>query len=615
MEPDPLKINPPSRSARKPDSGDESDDNGVEVIDSCNDEDEEEVGSIRTRLRSSFQRQVRKKATKRKGKTYTILSAHEKPITVFPIKQQNRRSSRLKAKSPAAAEETSKVIKDQTLMSLDCLTLKSDSKGKKTEETSTSLPGQTTAKIMTRSRKRQMIESRQSRVKVAKMTEVNVEPNQSKQPNILRTVPFEIWQQETNEKWREQQSKACCRLAKNDFCDDCSDYSEFLQQTKNVSYREISGWPHLNDCIETLELLNIGGTNVLGEFIPFILLYTKKLKSLGQWINTMIYGLEILRQLPGNSTIQFPQIHEFSYSTDRNYFCQPYIGFVPESAEYRNVRKEMVRQSSRVAKRLSHSVRNHAAKKKQIHDDINLMVDACPNVFKLNMVLHHKLRVIEEHVDYPWQGLSAWKNLKELDLVTFRFANVWSLLELIGPQLETLTLELDDEQGNGSEIVHIARNCSNLKSLRLLIGHKILRGEMTLHFGTPFFRNLERLTVEGSVHLHGFAFLWGHCRNLQYMRIGNVVSNEVNTSNVLIYDVFNLLFQVNKMEQLEEFHIKNLKIKSFQMGKFLLDNLPKLKKASNWILDMFNLSEIREVKKLIETAQSKGLVLEVTEET
>ena len=65
-------------------------------------------------------------------------------------------------------------------------------------------------------------------------------------------------------------------------------------EPKNVRYREISGWPHLNDCIQTLELLNIGGTNVLGEFIPFILLYAPHLKSLGQWINTMIYGKIIL---------------------------------------------------------------------------------------------------------------------------------------------------------------------------------------------------------------------------------------------------------------------------------------------------------------------------------
>ena len=53
----------------------------------------------------------------------------------------------------------------------------------------------------------------------------------------------------------------------------------------------------------------------------------------------------------------------------------------------------MVRQSGRVAKRLSYSVRNHDSKKQQLTDDVDLMVDACPNVRKLNMVLHHKLKV------------------------------------------------------------------------------------------------------------------------------------------------------------------------------------------------------------------------------
>ena len=84
--------------------------------------------------------------------------------------------------------------------------------------------------------------------------------------------------------------------------------------------------------------------------------------------------------------------------------------------------------------------------------------------------------------------------------------------------------------------------------------------------------------------------------------------------NVLIYDVFNLLFQVNKMEQLEELHIKNLKIKSLQMGKFLLENLPRLKTASNWILDIFNPTESAELKRVIENyRQNKGLSLEIDE--
>ena len=169
---------------------------------------------------------------------------------------------------------------------------------------------------------------------------------------------------------------------------------------KDIKYREITDWPHLNECIQNLEILNIGGTNVLGEFIPFILLHAKNLKSLGQWINTMIYGLEILRDLPGKRKWTFPNIQEFSYSTDRNYFCQPYIGFVPETKEYRNVRKEMVKQSARVAKRISHSIRHHVQKQRQITDDVELMTNTCPNVKKLNLVLHYKMAVLDPECKY-----------------------------------------------------------------------------------------------------------------------------------------------------------------------------------------------------------------------
>ena len=49
----------------------------------------------------------------------------------------------------------------------------------------------------------------------------------------------------------------------------------------------------------------------------------------------MIYGLEILRELKDHERDRFPNVREFSYSTDRNYFCQPYIGFVPESNEFK----------------------------------------------------------------------------------------------------------------------------------------------------------------------------------------------------------------------------------------------------------------------------------------
>ena len=123
-------------------------------------------------------------------------------------------------------------------------------------------------------------------------------------------------------------------------------------------------------------------------------------------------------------------------------------------------------------------------------------------------------------------------------------------------------------QGNGSEIVHIGRHCPKLKSLRLLIGDKVLKGETTLHYGCNYFSALEHLTVEGSVHLvchlradaflnlldisnflpqHAFAFLWGNARNLQTMRLGLVVSTEIIITNVLIYDVFQLLYQVGKL--------------------------------------------------------------------
>ena len=70
------------------------------------------------------------------------------------------------------------------------------------------------------------------------------------------------------------------------------------------------------------------------------------------------------------------------------------------------------------------------------------------------------------------------------------------------------------------------------------------------------------------------------------------------------------------MEQLEELHIKNLKIKSLQLGKLLLDNLPKLAKASSWILEMFNLNELADMKRLIESYRvTRGLVIEVNDES
>ena len=145
----------------------------------------------------------------------------------------------------------------------------------------------------------------------------------------------------------------------------------------------------------------------------------------------------------------------------------------------------------------------------------------------------------------PWLKLKEWRSLVELDLVSMRFANIQSLLKVVGAQLESLTLEVDEEQGKGSELVFIARNCPNLIKLRILIGDKTLMGESNLCYDLPFFRKVERLTVEGSVHLHAFVFLWGHCKALKYLKMGSVVSNNGTNTNVLVYEVFTLLLQVS----------------------------------------------------------------------
>ena len=67
------------------------------------------------------------------------------------------------------------------------------------------------------------------------------------------------------------------------------------------------------------------------------------------------------------------------------------------------------------------------------------------------------------------------------------------------------------------------------------------------------------------------------------------------------------------MENLEEMHIKNLKIRSLQMGQFLLENLPRLRKASNWLLDVYG-QDLTDMKRTIYSLKrSKGLSLEFRE--
>ena len=243
----------------------------------------------------------------------------------------------------------------------------------------------------------------------------------------------------------------------------------------------------------------------------------------------------------------------------------------------------MVRVSGKLSGRVNQS-RKLEAKRAQIRDDTELLVSSCPNIKKLNLVVHHQVSatyylllvhvflcgmgedinfacclqiVVVEESDTttgdmdpssPWSPLSRLESLCELDLVTMRWANVRPLLKSIGSRLTSLTLEMGEEQGSGSEIVFLGRCCPELLSLKLILGERILKGEMTLHFGSHFFRRLQRLHVEGSVHLHAFAFLWGHCRKLTHMRIGLVISNELTNTNMLIHDVFTLLFQVSDLQ-------------------------------------------------------------------
>ena len=71
-----------------------------------------------------------------------------------------------------------------------------------------------------------------------------------------------------------------------------------------------------------------------------------------------------------------------------------FFSFVPESNEFKNVRKEMVRFSGKVAKRIHNSSRNHDQKIRQISEDMKLLTDACPNIRKLNMVIHYKVLAV-----------------------------------------------------------------------------------------------------------------------------------------------------------------------------------------------------------------------------
>ena len=290
------------------------------------------------------------------------------------------------------------------------------------------------------------------------------------------------WKIESELRWENFPPQSCPGIGPegSQFCDQ----HDLWYEPESIQYREITDYPHLNSCASTLEILNIGGSNVLGEFVPFLLLHMPRLKSLGQWFNAMMYGVEILKDLPEHQDYVTNNLQEFSYSSDRNYFSQPYIGFVPESHEFKNVRKEMVRYSaSKSTRRCGHKQRRYSCKRRQIQDDMELMVNTCPELRKLNLVVHHKVSVLDDSHGIVWTSLLRLKHLVELDLVTMRFDNVRALLATVGKQLQKLTVEFNDKQGNGSEVVHLARHCPNLANLRILLGDKTLRGDTTLHFG------------------------------------------------------------------------------------------------------------------------------------
>ena len=109
--------------------------------------------------------------------------------------------------------------------------------------------------------------------------------------------------------------------------------------------------------------------------------------------------------------------------------------------------------------------------------------------------------------------------------------------------------------------------------MRILIGDKTLMGESNLCYDLPFFRKVERLTVEGSVHLHAFVFLWGHCKALKYLKMGSVVSNNGTNTNVLVYEVFTLLLQVRKPLKTVRFRLQIRKLVALYMDSIFFSSV------------------------------------------
>ena len=63
-------------------------------------------------------------------------------------------------------------------------------------------------------------------------------------------ISYEEWEKTNNEKWRRLPVTSCC----HGVCD----HHALWFEPETINYRQITGWPHLNQCVKTLEILNIG---------------------------------------------------------------------------------------------------------------------------------------------------------------------------------------------------------------------------------------------------------------------------------------------------------------------------------------------------------------------
>lgn len=103
--------------------------------------------------------------------------------------------------------------------------------------------------------------------------------------------------------------------------------------------------------------------------------------------------------------------------------------FVPETPDFKNVRREMVRYSTKSATKIGHKQRLHASKRRQIRDDIDLMCTSCPNLRKVNLVVHYKFSMMDDsQIQVMENKYSKFCNFIKIFVITltnliFRFGN------------------------------------------------------------------------------------------------------------------------------------------------------------------------------------------------